>query len=61
MLRARVVEGAAWLGLTLNEAANRTGGSLISATQSAVQVRVLRTNEEGVIAKHTARLVGTWP
>ena len=61
VLRARVVEGAAWLGLTLNEAANRTGGSLISATQSAVQVRVLRTNEEGVIAKHTARLVGTWP
>jgi acetate kinase len=54
-LRARVVDAAAWMGLTLDPQANERGESIISSAASAVQVRVLRTNEEAVIAAHTAR------
>lgn len=55
-LRARVVEGAAWLGMQLDPEANARAPGRISAEGSAVEVRVMRTNEEAVIAAHTARL-----
>ena len=58
-LRARIVAGAAWLGLKLDGAANAQDASSISAPDSAVAVQVLRTNEEAVIARHTARLLLT--
>jgi acetate kinase len=54
-LRARVVHGAAWMGLSLDEEANRQGAAVVSSADSAVTVRVMRTNEEAVIAGHTAR------
>ena len=56
MLRARIVEGAAWLGLKLDTQANRRGHGVISASDSAVTVQVLHTNEESVLARHTARV-----
>jgi acetate kinase len=56
MLRARVVEGAAWLGLKLDTQANRRGHGVISASDSMVTVQVLHTNEESVIARHTVRV-----
>ena len=55
-LRRQVVQAAAWLGLQLDEAANTAGQGLISRPGSPVAVCVLRTNEEAVIAGHTARL-----
>ncbi len=56
-LRARVMDGAAWLGLEPDLDANaRQGVGCISRLGSSVQAWVLRTNEEGVIARHTARL-----
>lgn len=54
-LRARVVAGAAWMGLTLDAQANARAPGRISVAGSAVTVDVLRTNEEAVIARHTAR------
>ena len=60
-LRARVIEGAAWMGLALDSAANGSGRGLVSAAHSAVQIRVLRTNEEAVIAGHTARIALAGP
>ena len=54
-LRARIVEGAAWMRLSLDVEANRRGAAVISSADGAVSVRVLRTNEEAVIAGHTAR------
>ena len=57
-LRARVVGDCGWLGATLDDAANATGGSPISAAGSAVEVLVLRTDEEAVIARHTAATLG---
>ncbi len=57
LLRERIVLGAAWLGMKLDAAANQRGVGRISATDSPVVVQVLRTNEEAVIARHTARRV----
>jgi acetate kinase len=58
-LRARVVQGAAWMGLKLDTQANQSRAAVISRADSAVKVRVLRTNEEAVIAGHTARCAWT--
>jgi acetate kinase len=58
-LRERVVNGAAWLGLTLDAQANRHGSACISAPGSAVTVQVLHTNEEFIIARSTERIVAS--
>lgn len=56
-IRARVCQGAAWLGLELDEAANDAGGPRISAAGSRVAAWVIPTNEELMIAQHTRRLL----
>ena len=61
VLRERIVQGAAWLGLKLDAQANLHGAGRISAADSAVWVQVLRTNEESIIARHTARCAGLLP
>jgi acetate kinase len=55
-LRQRVVLGAAWMGLTLDDQSNAAGARCISRCGSAVRVLVLRTDEETVIARHAAAL-----
>jgi acetate kinase len=55
-LRERIVEGAAWLGLRLDPEANARGPGTITIQGSPVQALVMKTNEEAVIAGHTARL-----
>ncbi|MEI8267255.1 MAG: acetate/propionate family kinase [Betaproteobacteria bacterium] len=57
-LRERIVEGAAWLGLRLDPEANARGPGTITLQGSPVQALVMKTNEEAVIAGHTARLAG---
>jgi acetate kinase len=52
LLRSRIVGTAAWMGLRLDAAANAAGECRINAADSAVQLRVMRTNEEAVIAHH---------
>jgi acetate kinase len=60
-IRERVCRQAAWLGIALDEHANRSGQARISADGSRVAVLALATNEELVIARHTRRLVGEDP
>ncbi len=55
-VRRRICEGAAWLGVALDPAANEAHGPRIGAADSAVEVWVLPTNEELVIARHTLAL-----
>lgn len=57
-LRARILDGAAWMGFALDEGANAQGANApcISARGSKVSAWVLRTDEEAVIARHTGRL-----
>ncbi len=53
LVRQRVCEDAAWLGVELDAAANARGGPRISAPGSRVAVHVVPTNEELMIARHT--------
>jgi acetate kinase len=57
-VRARVCDGAAWLGLELDPAANNAGGPCLSRPGSRVAAWVIPTNEELMIARHTGSLLG---
>jgi acetate kinase len=55
--RQEVVAGCAWLGADLDEKRNAAGEGLISSDYSKIPIWVLPTDEERVIARHTAALV----
>jgi acetate kinase len=57
VIRERICRDAAWLGLELDVKANAAGGPRISTTGSRIGAWVIPTNEELMIAQHTARLV----
>jgi acetate kinase len=52
-IRAAVCGRLAWLGLKLDNAANAAGAACISTPDSKVEVRVIATDEEAMIARHT--------
>jgi acetate kinase len=52
-IRAAVCTRLVWLGLRLDGAANAAGAARISAPDSAIDVRVIATDEEAMIARHT--------
>jgi acetate kinase len=56
--RAEVAAGCGWLGLVLDEARNHAGEGRISAETSRVEAWVVPTDEERMIARHTASLLG---
>jgi acetate kinase len=60
-IRARVCARAAWLGIALDEAANRAGGPRISAPESKVAVYAIPTDEELMIARHTLAVLRRAP
>jgi acetate kinase len=57
-IRRRICEKSAWLGIELDNQANETTGPRISTSRSEVSVWVVPTNEELMIARHTASLLG---
>jgi acetate kinase len=57
-IRRRICESAAWLGVALDGEANVRGGPRISASGSRVSAWVIPTNEELMIARHTALTLG---
>jgi acetate kinase len=57
VVRAGLCRALAWLGVTIDEAANATNGPRISTADSRVSVWVIPTNEEQMIAQHTLALV----
>jgi acetate kinase len=57
-IRARICRDAAWLGVVLDEEANRAGGPSISAAAGKAAAWVVPTNEELMIARHTRRVLG---
>ena len=57
-IRARICERLDFLGLELDGDRNAAGASVISSQASRVAVRVMRTNEEIMIARTTARVLG---
>src|SRR5262245_55321871 len=56
-LREAVVTKLAWLGASLDRDANERHGPLISSPDSKISVWVIPTNEELMIARHTATIV----
>ena len=57
-IRRRICDACSWLGVELNENANRDRGPEISTSRSKVAVWVVPTNEELMIARHTGSLLG---
>jgi acetate kinase len=51
-IREEVCERLAWLGVRLNGAANIANAASIGAADSAVEIRVMATDEEAMIAHH---------
>jgi acetate kinase len=57
-IRRRICAGLGFLGITLDEERNASGAGLISTDRGAVKVRVIRTDEELMIAKSVIQLLG---
>jgi acetate kinase len=56
-LRARIAEKLAWLGGTLDPAANAAGAPLISMRDGRLAIHIVPTDEELMIARHTMALL----
>jgi len=57
-IRSRICDRSAWLGIDVDEHANLAGGPRISQDCGQVSAWVIPTNEELVVARHTAMLLG---
>jgi len=57
-IRERVCDGFGWLGMELDPQANAGNAPVISAAQSQVKALVVPTDEEAMIARYTADLLG---
>ncbi|MDP3036628.1 MAG: acetate kinase, partial [Rhodocyclaceae bacterium] len=56
-VRQKVCREMGWFGLELDPAANAADAVRISAAESRVATLVLPTNEEWMLARHTAELI----
>src|SRR5205085_7778157 len=57
-VRQRICASTKWLGIQLDDSANKSQGPKISKTRSKVSAWVIPTNEELMIARHTGNLLG---
>jgi len=58
LIRERICEGLGFLGIELNKKRNAKHAPLISAEAGRVKVRVIRTDEELMIARSVIRILG---
>jgi acetate kinase len=58
-LRAAVCQQSGWLGIKIDDDANQSSQLTISQLESDVEVMVIPTNEEAMIAHHVTEVVGT--
>ncbi len=56
-IRAMICEKLAWLGISLDPAANSAAAARLSAADSRVIVGIIPADEESVIARHTCGLL----
>jgi len=56
-VRSRICEGLEFLGIRLDSKLNNSNASVISTEDSPVQVRVMKTNEEIMIARNTNAVI----
>jgi acetate kinase len=55
--RAAICTRLAWLGVTVDDAANSAHAGIISSLDASVEVRVVPTDEEVTVARHTLNLL----
>ncbi len=60
-VRERVCESLGFLGIEINQTRNACNAALISKKSARVAVRVIRTDEEVMIARSVARVLGLGP
>ena len=58
VVRARICEGLKFLGIELDKSRNAKTAAVISKNSSRVMVRVIRTDEELMIARSVGRMLG---
>lgn len=58
VVRSRICDGLAFLGITLDGERNASNAGVISAPGSGTTVRVMQTDEEVMIAKSTCHVLG---
>lgn len=58
VVRERICDGLGFLGIELDEKRNAAGAAVISTEAGRVAVRVMRTDEEWMIAKTVCRVFG---
>jgi acetate kinase len=56
-VRRRICENMEYLGIELDEDRNNAGAAVISKENATVTVRVMKTNEELMIARHTGDVI----
>ena len=61
VIRERICDGLKFLGIELDRKRNRKNAPLISRDSGRVKVRVIRTDEELMIARSAARVLGLSP
>jgi len=61
LVRARICEGLHFLGIELDESRNAKNAAVISTDASRVTIRVIRTDEELMIARSTLRCEAALP
>ncbi|MHB8832669.1 MAG: acetate/propionate family kinase [Desulfobacteria bacterium] len=57
-IRARICDGLGFLGIDVEEKRNAANGGVISAAAGRIAVRVIRTDEERMIAGEVCRVLG---
>jgi acetate kinase len=58
LIRAKICQQAAWLGLEMDHLANESAATRISMNDSKLSAWVVPTDENFMIARHTQQLVG---
>ncbi|HXJ83676.1 MAG TPA: hypothetical protein VMS64_33930 [Candidatus Methylomirabilis sp.] len=58
LIRERICDGLGFLGIELHRTRNARNAALISPDAGRVSVRVIRTDEELMIARAVSRLLG---
>jgi acetate kinase len=56
-VRSRTCTKLGWLGVKLDPKANGLNGDVVSASSSSIEVRVIPTSEETVIAQHVCAMI----
>jgi acetate kinase len=56
-IRARICDGLGFLGLALDRRRNAKNAPLISSDAASVKIRVIRTDEELMVARSVCRLL----